>query len=354
MNSTAQRLLVIHAGTHKTASSYIQSRIAVNANQLAKSGVLVRYPASAALKHKPLASALAKRRWPIWKRFLRKQPADTSMLLLSAEQFTQPLTKKRSLKALVEMLRSEGWRLQVLLFLRDQPDYINARYVHSTRRLYHHQDFYSYVTDQLAERRHIYDYNYMFTGLLQSPAITCTFLPYGSIFGDPFERMMATLGVQVPVGGWLPADSSKGNVQPGCQGVWLAQAIGERLDQLGIRGKSLVNAGAVVRRIAEQQGWQDDRYCGFDTAGAGAVAAHYAQANDEFAQRVWGCNWRERMPELQMKRRQFNSAEEAGGADSLEKLVQQAMKFLARHNQPLDLAMRSSALTMESINSSVC
>lgn len=93
MNSTAQRLLVIHAGTHKTASSYIQSRIAVNANQLAKSGVLVRYPASAALKHKPLASALAKRRWPIWKRFLRKQPADTSMLLLSAEQFTQPLTK---------------------------------------------------------------------------------------------------------------------------------------------------------------------------------------------------------------------------------------------------------------------
>ena len=142
-------------------------------------------------------------------------------------------------------------------------------------------------------------------------------------------------------------------MQPGCQGVWLAQAIGERLDQLGIRGKSLVNAGAVVRRIAEQQGWQDDRYCGFDAAGAGAVAAHYAQANDEFAQRVWGCNWRERMPELQMKRRQFNSAAEAGGADSLEKLVQQAMKFLARHNQPLDLAMRSSALTMESINSSV-
>ena len=109
-----------------------------------------------------------------------------------------------------------------------------------------------------------------------------------------------------------------------------------------------------MRRIAEQQGWQDDRYCGFDTAGAGAVAAHYAQANDEFAQRVWGCNWRERMPELQMKRRQLNSAAEAGGADSLEKLVQQAMKFLARHNQPLDLAMRSSALTMESINSSVC
>ncbi len=328
--------------------------MAANAGQLARSGVLIHYPVSAARKHKPLSSALAKRRWPTWQRFLRKQPADASMLLLSAEQFTQPLTKKKSLKALVEMLRSEGWRLQVLLFLRDQPDYINARYVHSTRRLYHHQPFDAYVTDQLAERRHIYDYNYMFASLLQNPAITSTFLPYGSIFGDPFERMMAALGVQVPARAWLPADPSKGNVQPGCQGVWLAQAIGERLDQLGIRGKSLVNAGAVVRRIAEQQGWQDDRYCGFDAAGAGAVAAHYAQANDEFAQLVWSCSWRERVPELQMKRRQFDPvAEASGGVDSLQKLVQQALKVLARHNQPLELAIRGSAPTMESINSSV-
>ena len=55
-----------------------------------------------------------------------------------------------------------------------------------------------------------------------------------------------------------------------------------------------------------------------------------------------------------MKRRQFDPAAEAGGGvDSLEKLVQQGVKVLARHNQPLDLAMRSSALTMESINSSV-
>jgi len=133
VNSTSKRLLVIHAGTHKTASSYIQSRIAVNADQLARACALVGYPASVARKHKPLASALAKRRWPIWRRFLRKQPADASMLLLSAEQFTQPLTKKGGLKALVQMLKSEGWHLQVVLFLRDQPDYINARYVHSTR-----------------------------------------------------------------------------------------------------------------------------------------------------------------------------------------------------------------------------
>ena len=55
---------------------------------------------------------------------------------------------------------------------------------------------------------------------------------------------------------------------------WLAPAIGERLEQLGSRGKSLVNAAAVVRRIAEQQGRQVDRYCDLDTVRAGSVVAH--------------------------------------------------------------------------------
>ena len=55
-----------------------------------------------------------------------------------------------------------------------------------------------------------------------------------------------------------------------------------------------------------------------------------------------------------MERRQFDPAAEAGGGvDSLEKLVQQGVKVLARHNQPLDLAMRSGAPTMGSTNNSL-
>ena len=55
-----------------------------------------------------------------------------------------------------------------------------------------------------------------------------------------------------------------------------------------------------------------------------------------------------------MKRRQFDPAAEAGGGvDSLEKLVQQGVKVLARHNQPLDLAMRNGALTMGSSSNSL-
>ena len=339
---------MIHAGTHKTASSYIQSRLAANQELLAQAGVVLRYPGAPSRKHKPLAAALAKERWPLWRRYLRGLPAELPLVLLSAEQFTQPLAKRRRLEALVELLEQEGWRLHVLCFLRDQPDYINARYVHSSRRLYHCQDFNTYVQVQLAERQHIYDYNRLFSPLLSHPRVRCTFLPYGSAFGDPFERMLEALGVAAPPQAWAAADPSKGNVQPGCRGVWLARAVGQRLQALGVPGRSLANTGAVVRRIAEAQGWQDDRYCGFDAAAAEAVSAHYSAANDVFAERVWGCRWRDRVPAVPMDRRQYVPPAAGAEREGLERLVDQALADLAAGNRRLAKALRNTPLTMTS------
>ena len=106
----------------------------------------------------------------------------------------------------------------MLFFLRDQLDYINTRHVHSASRLCRHQSFGSCVTDQLAESCFVCSHNYMCASLLRNPAIACTFMPYDRILEIHFN------------GGWLPADPSKGNVQPDCQGGWLAQSIGERLE----------------------------------------------------------------------------------------------------------------------------
>jgi len=334
--------VVIHAGTHKTASSYIQSRMAACRHQLAQAGLVVPYPAGLSRKHKPLATALVKGRWQPWQALLR----GSAPLLLSGEQFTQPLAQPATLDGLLDVLHGRGFRLRLVVFLRDQADYINARYVHSTRRLYHHQDFEAYVHAQLAERRHVYDYNHLFRHLIRHPAVTSVFLPYGSGFGDPFVRMMEALGVPEPRQGWAPADPHKGNVQPGCRGVWLAQAVGRRLEALGLEGRSLVNTGAVVRRIAVQQGWQDDRYCGFDPDAAAAVAAHYQDGNDAFAQQVWGCRWRERVPLVPMQRRVYTAPHSGQERRQLEGLVEQALQDLGRQNRFLRRALKRSPSTI--------
>jgi hypothetical protein len=341
-----KRWFVIHAGTHKTASSYIQSRMAANGAELERAGVLLRDPGRPAQKHKPLAAALAKRAWPEWIRYLRGLPPTGELVLVSGEHFTQPLANRRRHRALAELLEAEGFGLHVLLFLRDQPDYINARFVHSTRRLYHRQSFDAYVECQLVERRHIYDYNHLFSTLIDDSRIRCTFLPYGSSWGDPFDRLLTTLGHLPPEGGWRPAPPDKGNVQPGCGGVWLAQQIREQLDELGIEGRSLANARDPVRRIAEREGWQLDRYCGFDAPSAAAVATHYASANDAFAQHVWGCPWRQRMPELPMHRRVFEPPADGMERQRLEGLVRSALLDLASQNRHLARALRCSAPTM--------
>ncbi len=342
MASTPERLLVIHAGTHKTATSYIQSRLLANQSLLRDCGIQLLYP-HRAYKHKPLARALARGRWDLWQRFLTRLANGPSQAIVSAEHFTQPLARPRRHQPLLELLAEYGFALRVVVFLRDQPDYINARYVHSIRRLYHHQDFDCYVSEQLEQRERIFNYARLFTPLLRNPSIDCRFLPYAPGLGDPFERLMADQGWYATQP-WRPAAPDKDNVQPGCQGVWLAQAVGARLQQLGVRGRSLANSGPVVRQIAEREGWQNDRYCGFDGAAAARVAAHYQAGNDRLAQRVWGCSWRDRFgPPDACERRVFTPPAPGSPARrELEQLVEEALTVLARGNRKL-----SKRLTMQ-------
>ena len=337
MAISPDRLLVLHAGTHKTATSYIQSRLFANRRKLAGHGIHLGYPQGQSRKHKPLARALARQRWPLWKSFLATVPRDRQQVIVSAEQFTQPLSRPKCHAPLVELLRSEGFRLRVVVFLRDQPDYINARYVHSIRRLYHHQSFDDYVKDQLAHRSHIFDYEQLLSALIVHPEIEFVALPYGSGLGDPFERLMSSQGWNPPPDQpWLPADPSKGNVQPGCKGVWLAQAVGERLEAMGVHGRRLANTGGVIRRIAEREGWQNERYCGFDAQAAERVSCHYQNGNDRLALQLWGCRWQEKLPSAHAMRRQVFQPPDAGPErQHLEQLVDEALEVLTRFNPRL-------------------
>jgi hypothetical protein len=343
MNTDQSRLFVIHAGTHKTASSYIQSRMAKNRDHLERAGVLLRYPSASGGKHKPLSRALQKGNWPVWRRYLRALPKSSPLVLISGEQFTQPLACPDRCRTLTDLLATEGFGLQVVVFLRDQADYINARFVHSTRRLYHHQSFTEYVSLQLSpERKHIYDYNALFSALMDNKAIASTFLPYGSQFGDPFDRLLKLFDRSPPPSGWRPADPNKGNVQPGCQGVWLAQQIGKRLEQLGVSSRSLRNTGGVVRRIAHEEGWQADRYCGFDDHSAARVSESFADSNAAFADRAWNCSWRDRMPVVAMRRLEYQPPAHGIERQRLEALVDRALFELSRHSRPLARVLASS------------
>lgn len=292
---SSDRLFVIHAGTHKTATTYIQSRIRLNAKKLASLGICVRYPGQEQKKHKPLAEALQAKKWKLWKHYLASIPDTFSQVLVSAEQFTQPVADPEVFSRLNRLLGKHGFRMRVVVFIRDQPDYINAMFVHSTRRLYHCLGFEEYVEKQLAERQNFFDYSFLFSQLLACPDLEICFLPFRSGLGDPFERLMQSQLWSSP-SGWEPADPREGNIQPGIRGVWVAQEVARQLAERNIDPSRFTNKSAAIRRIAEREGWTSERYYGFTAELQSRVVAHYAESNEQFAQSVWGQPWRDVFP----------------------------------------------------------
>ena len=63
--------LIVHAGTHKTASTYIQERLHRNRDLLERQGVSLQDPEDCKPKPKKLAAELCKRRTKRWKAFFK-------------------------------------------------------------------------------------------------------------------------------------------------------------------------------------------------------------------------------------------------------------------------------------------
>ena len=140
--------LIVHAGTHKTASTYIQERLHRNRDLLNSQGISLQDPLDCKPKPKKLAAELCKRRSKRWKAFFN-QPSQGPHRLLSAEQFAVPLTDPNCIQQLQTMADEAGYELHIVIFIRSQLDYINSRYIYSLRRFYHHQTFEQFVGDAL-------------------------------------------------------------------------------------------------------------------------------------------------------------------------------------------------------------
>jgi hypothetical protein len=325
--SPESRQLVIHAGTHKTASSYIQSCIRNNIGSLKKLGISVSYAQKSDNTHKSLAQALKESAWDEWHKYLKKLPKDQPIHLMTAEQFTQPLAKPRVLEPLKKLCQEFSLDLKVIAFVRDQPDYHNSKYVHAIRRLYHAMTFEESIKYALENQMHIYDYSIIFSRLIKDSAIGLTVLPYGSRFGDPFRRLIEAIGIEAQ-NDWKAANPDHQNVQPGRKGVWLSMEVYKQLAEREIPRDSLKNISGSVRSIALREGWTDDRYYGFDNESESELRKVFEESNNKFAQQVWGESWESKFPNRQVEQQVYALPESGDERDQMLAYVSEAMDLL--------------------------
>jgi hypothetical protein len=99
--------------------------------------------------------------------------------------------------------------------------------------------------------------------------------------------------------GLKPLDQ-RANAQPGWQAVWIAQRLARRLQhQHPLAWRSAVCKARIreaLERLALEQGWQTEPFQGLTDPLLSRLEERYGSSNDRFAQRVWGCSWRQLFP----------------------------------------------------------
>ena len=297
--------LIVHAGTHKTASTYIQERLHRNRDRLQRQGVSLQDPLDCKPKPKKLAAELCKRRTKRWKAFFQQQPKATHRLL-SAEQFAVPLTDPDCIQQLEAMADKAGYELHIVIFIRSQLDYINSRYIYSLRRFYHHQTFEQFVDDALKgrlanekarrgkieRRQDVFDFWSYFQPLLKAKdkGLKVSFLPFRQGGLDPFEQFIQAINIS-PELTWKPCHQRHYNRSPGTRGVWLARVLSQLLKESNISPKTIENSSQIILQEEQRRFWRDPSFWGYSRKLTQKVTRHFEANNAKFAQAVWNCSW---------------------------------------------------------------
>lgn len=321
-HARSQPLLILHAGTHKTASTYIQERLHLNRDLLKQQSIIYQDPCCDRPKAKKLAGELCKYREKRWRRMLSNHKQGEH-LLLSAEQFSVPLTNQKCIQNLEEIANSFGLKLHIVIFIRSQLDYINSRYIYSLRRFYHSQTFEEFVTDALegemhserhqrgriTRRQDVFNFWTYFQPLLEAKksGLKVSFIPFKQNGNDPFQDLITTIGVS-PNQPWKKCASRHFNRSPGTRGVWMARLLSQKLKEHKISTKSIDNSSQIILREEQRRGWKDPAFWGYSRRLKNQVIRYFKNDNDKFAKAAWGTSWSISFPddiELMQRKKQI-------------------------------------------------
>ncbi|WP_413440887.1 hypothetical protein [Synechococcus sp. MIT S1220] len=306
-----KRRLVIHAGTHKTASTYIQERLHKNRHLLSEQNYIYRYPSDHVTTFKSLVKDICNERWKKFKDYIDKSSESDKHLLLSAEQFSVPLNDANTLKKIKDIASKKGYDLKIVIFIRSQLDYINSRYTYSLRRFYHHLSFNDFL-DTIKEgklagdgkqrglirkRDHIFDFWSHFGPLLEAKqaGINTIFLPFKQNQQDPFDQFLEAIELPTELN-WAHCSNRYLNQSPGIRGVWLSRLLSERLKQEGIDHRMIEGSSKIILKEESWRGWKDQSFWGFNKHLAKSTYKFFEKHNELFAQQAWGSPWPDNFP----------------------------------------------------------
>jgi hypothetical protein len=289
-----ERMLWIHAGPHKAASSYVTERLRKNRSALATQRVLMDGD------NNLLANSIAEKNYQPLEQALSGLPSDFHRILISSSSLDTRILKRSVLNILRDMASSHGFKLGISYFIRDQQSWLNSVYCHRVRRFRSTQNFPDYCR-YIMNNPSSWDISYpsKFSPLKDYPEIVKMFLPLSRCveITDPFIALTSALGLKEPsIKGWLKGEPSKKNIQPGAKGIWMSRICYQLMESLGFDPDVLNRKGKVIRDLAIERGWDQEKFDGFDQPLLDQVTGFYASSNDAFSREHWGVSWNDFFP----------------------------------------------------------
>ena len=295
--------LILHIGMHKTASTTIQKRLKANNQRLKEFGY--HYVSK---NRKALLKAVQEENFQPWRKLIRQAQTDGLTPIVSHEAFSHILCRLRSGKTnscigdwLLKKMNQAGVNVTVIGFVRDQPSYLNSHYTQHVKRFVTAQSLEAYAADamQSSIKRNSCDPEQLFGWLEKHPSVHAVFFPYGRSITppqslgdgprDPFAQLIHCLRIPETVQ-FKPVANQ--NSQPGDLAIRAALQLSQELKREGVRlGKRAKRARTLLCREAERRKWMETPYMGVDSGLNRRIRAHFAAANNRFANRIWGCPW---------------------------------------------------------------
>lgn len=294
----------IHIGTHKTGTTFLQQWLHRHLKQMQDAGIYV--PETGRMRkeaqHKHLSAPI--REWlpesdvpDIWQRLgaeIRDRPED---ILLSAEHFTRSMLATNRANRLMAYLESLGYRVVLILFLRDQVSYMNSRYCQEAKRFITVGPFEAYLNRW--QNNVIFNYDRM-TARLERLNAELRVFPFPPRDQTIQSVLVETLGITP----FAEQPVARANESMGPKTIFAARLFANRTRlnrRLKKRGPGerqrrldeLRRLTAPMRKSNFELGWNRDKFMGFTPETAEAARIRFAAGNDEVALRYWGMTWAE-------------------------------------------------------------
>lgn len=330
------RVCFLHLGPHKTGTTAIQQALHNDARRLFNRGFY--YPPVVDLvsgrrrnNHTPLARPSNFRHDDLmdthyWSELDRQLRLVDGAVVISSEHFAEILKVDDRYDAVVDFFHDRDFRLVFVAYVRDQPAWLNSWYTQDQRNFMSRRS--------LAEFRD----HAIGAGLLDPWSFLARPMndPRVEVRVVSFEKAARTgmarsfydvIGVPPRI---APTEARQVNPNLGAKGLYAAQEIMRRVDGRVRSMPNYVHLYESFKILLSERDWEGHAYVGVTEADIDVLRRRYAESNDLFAHRWFGCEWVEACPPRSLSPSvfDFDAASEADRRDVLE-VVERMVELIA-------------------------